>query len=415
MSSVVTLSQKLDGELALSSPPYPLSGFLELKGVTLPNQTSVSNQSNLFQQEDDELVSDHWFRCYGQFGRITHLDVVLSIHGDYCSDLNNLVHCLMFESNGPLNKCRRQYLGLMGASRYGCAPVIQQCEMQYAKLNGDPSWIKSGITAAPYKYQVQFGICHLTVIYFEFAFFVLRILVIISKLHATLRILVAMFYIHHQKLAKLNALLAHKPWIIDAQDIAELVKGDEAWTISELVQALVILVQYHYLASMYQGLCITPEMDQYFASRVSAAALDTKSETKPLDPLTSILEIFQSPTANGMSTMTSPQTMKSTKMEDIDKESETLAAHIDTITLNVSPTSKEATTEPDGDAKVSDHEAQDDIEEETEVEEDDENEQEENRRCEVIATLLKHQQDLLQNEDVVGSSETGFEESACLS
>ena len=108
-------------------------------------------------QEDvlESVGCERWFRCYGQFGRISHLDVLLSLHPEYATDLNNLVHCLMFESNGPLAPARRQYLALMAASRYACSPLIMQCEMHFAKLNGDPSWIKSGVTSAPHKYQVQ--------------------------------------------------------------------------------------------------------------------------------------------------------------------------------------------------------------------------------------------------------------------
>ena len=41
-------------------------------------------------------------------------------------------------------------------------------------------------------------------------------------------------------------------------------KGKNPWTVSEVVQAMVILVSYHLLCGLYHGLCLPPELDLLF-------------------------------------------------------------------------------------------------------------------------------------------------------
>jgi len=359
---ITYINQKLDSDLPHSAPPYPLSAFLEKSltdGIQFPYQMSVDSPRD--DEESTGICTDEqWFRCYGQFGRISHLNALLSVHPEYYDDLNNLMHCLMFESNGPLALSSRQYLGLMAASRYdGCNPVISQCEMQYAKLNGDPTWIKTGVTSAPHKYQ---------------------------------------------KLARINALLAHRPWDITVHHIAELLKGDGSWTVSELVQALVILVQYHFLAAMYQGLCITPEIDHYYASKLVHHDLlndgngdgrgDGHEQMEDDSALSSALAALRSPVATAADPDIYDVAPSSGSISQ--RDTDHLAVDLDSFSLNSSPITKRAAVmNDDEDLKTS----------------VDEIEQEECLRRDAIATLLRHK---LQTDDDTENAKDGWANAACM-
>eukprot|EP01083_Nonionella_stella_P052542 139363_1 len=64
-----------------------------------------------------------------------------------------------------------------------------------------------------------------------------------------------------QDLLLLNRLLAHQPWLVAKDHIASLAQGKDSWSLSELVQCIVILVVFHAWAGVAQGLGVTPEVD----------------------------------------------------------------------------------------------------------------------------------------------------------
>lgn len=129
----------------------------------------------------------------------------------------------MYDSSGPLLLDKRQYIAIMACSRYSCVSLITQLEMRFLRMNGDKKWIMGGLSVVPYKYQ---------------------------------------------KMSELNAVLAHQPWLITSAHISDLVQGNGCWTISEVVQAITIMVCYHFLCSIYDGMCITHEYDHYFMRRM---------------------------------------------------------------------------------------------------------------------------------------------------
>lgn len=111
------------------------------------------------------------------FGRISNLDIALSIlpNSNYFRVSRELFYSLMIENNGPLNYEWRYYLALMAASRYDCKILISLLETQFQLYDADTSWLRSGLSAAPPKLS---------------------------------------------KITKLNALLAHQPWKINAKTIS---------------------------------------------------------------------------------------------------------------------------------------------------------------------------------------------------
>jgi len=60
---------------------------------------------------------------------------------------------------------------------------------------------------------------------------------------------------------QLMSLLAHQPWLISKEHIAVLVKGADAWSISELIHALIIIVNFTSMCSIVFAAGILPEID----------------------------------------------------------------------------------------------------------------------------------------------------------
>ena len=371
--------QKLNLTLPHSSAPYPLSGFLELDCIKLPYQitdnidnNNNNNNNNSNNNDDNDKISmtngtssslkksilkySHK-QLFSMFGRVNNLHLLLETHKDYLNDFLDLFHSLMYENNGPLSQEHRQYLGLMAASRYECKPIIQECESQYQKFNGDMSWIKSGITSAPQKYQ---------------------------------------------KLAKINAILAHQPWSISSNDIADLVNGKDAWSISEITQGFVILIMYHFLCGMYQGLCITPEIDHYYASTVQAIHSQIKQEKKQEkedEILTNVLDNILSPVVTQPQNSTDSSIQNGVATLKLDKPDEESKSDMndDNIDINDKQSSLPNVLLND-------------------INEEDDDDEEEDQRSQTIAKLLSHtQQQLIEDEDIVGVAKKGFEQAACLS
>lgn len=104
---------------------------------------------------------------------------------------------------------------MQSASRYECAYLVRQQEIEFLLNDGDPDWLE-GVHKIPKKIQ---------------------------------------------NLLEINAILAHQPWLINKEHIAALIKGEDAWSVAELVHALVLMASFRALAGVVWGLGITPEVD----------------------------------------------------------------------------------------------------------------------------------------------------------
>lgn len=61
-------------------------------------------------------------------------------------------------------------------------------------------------------------------------------------------------------LYNINKVMAHRPWVLKQEDLEHLTKKS-GWSLSEVVQAVVILAHFHSLSSFIHGCGITPEVD----------------------------------------------------------------------------------------------------------------------------------------------------------
>jgi len=62
-------------------------------------------------------------------------------------------------------------------------------------------------------------------------------------------------------LLEINQILAHQPWLLTRDHIAALVKGEDSWSIGELVHAILILCTFHALAGIVFACGVTAEVD----------------------------------------------------------------------------------------------------------------------------------------------------------
>ncbi|CAB3996286.1 sestrin-1 isoform X1 [Paramuricea clavata] len=101
------------------------------------------------------------------------------------------------------------------ASRHRCCYLVKLYESEFLKNGGDANWLK-GLNYVP------------------------------KKLH---------------NLHTINKILAHQPWTVNSDNMKELREGEDSWSLSELVQAITILIHFHCLSSFVFGCGVTPEVD----------------------------------------------------------------------------------------------------------------------------------------------------------
>lgn len=116
---------------------------------------------------------------------------------------------------GPLPLHWRNYIAILAASRFNCSYLTALQESEFLINNGESDWLQ-GVEHSPKKIQ---------------------------------------------NLSTLIALMSHQPWLLTKEHIEKLVKGHDAWSISELVHAMLLVSTYVSLAGFLFGCGVTPEVD----------------------------------------------------------------------------------------------------------------------------------------------------------
>ena len=125
---------------------------------------------------------------------------------------------LVMLSDGPLPLSWRNFIAIMAASRLKCEYLIRLQEAEFLSNGGDSKWLEEGLRGSS----------------------------VPSKL---------------KNIVEINAILAHRPWMINRQHIAALVKGEDSWSLSELVHAIAILITFHSLSGVVFGHGVNNEID----------------------------------------------------------------------------------------------------------------------------------------------------------
>ncbi|KAG6621838.1 Sestrin-like protein [Phytophthora cinnamomi] len=86
------------------------------------------------------------------------------------------------------------------------------------------------------------------------------------------------------RLHELSSLLAHRPWLLTADHVAELLRSDQddSWSVSELVHAIIVLCQAHSMASIALGVGCAEEVDLAVFGQFGYA-LDAESAAADVD------------------------------------------------------------------------------------------------------------------------------------
>ncbi|KAG7380725.1 Sestrin-1 [Phytophthora pseudosyringae] len=149
-------------------------------------------------------------------GRVTHLLQILAWHRSYLELFDRSLAATMMR-DGTLPLQWRSYIAVMGASELRCHYLADLQQYNFVVNAGDGEWIK-GLDYVPPK----------------------------------------LFRLH-----ELSSLLAHRPWLLTAEHVAELLRSDQddSWSVSELVHAIIVLCQAHSMASIALGVGCAEEVD----------------------------------------------------------------------------------------------------------------------------------------------------------
>lgn len=213
---------------------------LKNDGLHLPN-VKLEGPSRFIPQNEcvsieveDPSIQRLYVDAFCVNGRTSHINQLLAYHVEYLDCFLRLESHLM-QQNGPLPIEWRYYIGIMGAARHKCEILIEQCEVMFLLCHGDPEWLK-GTHKIPAKLQ---------------------------------------------RLNKLNKIIAHQPWLLTVEHLKELLTGDNAmerWAVSELIQAVVILLHFQTLSGFVYGCGVTPEIDLCTSNKLNPIATTNGNE-----------------------------------------------------------------------------------------------------------------------------------------
>jgi len=168
------------------------------------------------ENNEDEELNALFRRAFFRTGRVSHFVQLLAWHKSYLSLFEDSVSSIMMR-DGPLPLDWRNYIGSMAASELRCHYLADTSQYYFLVNGGNSEWIKGLDYVAP-----------------------------------------KLFRLH-----EISSLLAHRPWLITADHIADLLSSDQedSWSVSELVHAIIVLCKHHSMCSIALGLGCVEEED----------------------------------------------------------------------------------------------------------------------------------------------------------
>ena len=173
-------------------------------------------------EEEEEEEGDHYYEleriltdCVQQTDLSLAWDV-MSCHGVYLSKFLRVHHALLHSDSVPLPSPLRHLIAVLASARLSCSYLVHQHRHQLLQHGGTKDWVERGLANLPTKIR---------------------------------------------KLYQLNMLLAHRPWQITRENVAELTSpGPDSWSLSELVYAIILMCHFHSFSSFIQS-CVMMEPD----------------------------------------------------------------------------------------------------------------------------------------------------------
>jgi len=185
------------------------------------------SENDFIDHEDDEDEEDDDSGEYHDFSTmIPHISnsnsqmnpvwQVMSCHGVYLSKFLQLHHTLLHSNSCPLPLPMRHMIAIMSSARLSCSYLVHQHSQELSLLPGYKQCMDKGLSGFPSKIR---------------------------------------------KLYDLNMLLAHRPWQLTRDHVAQLTQpGQDSWSLSELVYAIILMCHYHCLSSFILS-CVIMEPD----------------------------------------------------------------------------------------------------------------------------------------------------------
>ena len=163
---------------------------------------------------DEEETLELLQHVFLTFGRVSNVHRVLAWHPIYLHAVVDSDSAIM-RDDAALPRSWRRYLAVLAAARHHCTPLMQAQAAEFVAEGGDPMWLE-GLKHAPARFA---------------------------------------------NLSEFNALVAHRPWLVTTEHIARLVRGENSWSVTELVTALVVLTTFHAQSVFIWGMGVEPDVD----------------------------------------------------------------------------------------------------------------------------------------------------------
>ncbi|XP_011637189.1 sestrin-3 [Pogonomyrmex barbatus] len=169
-----------------------------------------------------------------QNNRLDHVSRVMSSHPSYLEHFLRTQHFIL-RGDGPLPYDYRHLIAIMAAGRHQCSYLINLQKGEFLLQGGDPSWLQ-GLRSIPGKLQ---------------------------------------------DLYEINKILAHRPWLLNKSHIEKLTKGDDNWSLAEVVHAIVLLAHFHSLSSFVFSCGINEELDNVTGHHYKENIQDNSNNVPP--------------------------------------------------------------------------------------------------------------------------------------
>jgi len=197
---------------------FCLDNFIDLNG-----ERGDDYDDDVEEDEDDDFV-DNYTRhskdlemiisdCVGD---LTGVWDVMTCHSIYLSTFLRTHHILLHSNTAPLNMSMRHMIAIMSSARLSCSYLVQHHSQELSELQGNRQSLQKGLPGFPAKIRKLYG---------------------------------------------LNKILAHRPWQMKREHVAELTQpGPDSWSLSELVYSIILMCHYHCLSSFIMS-CVMMEPD----------------------------------------------------------------------------------------------------------------------------------------------------------
>lgn len=216
-----------------------------LSGIAIPRPSHNSPSFFIPKEKVIQIAGDDYdattkhmmaksFIANGRFSHVYRLMIYFPSYMQRHAQTFNQV----MRYQGPLPRSWRNYIAIMAASQHSCQYLVSLQTSEFLQNGGDASWLQ-GLAWAPVKLR---------------------------------------------KLASLNTILAHQPWMLGKENIETLLKGSDNWSKSELVQAIVVFATFHSLSSFVMGCGVAQEIDMPGGTEAEMENILESLQSEPSSP-----------------------------------------------------------------------------------------------------------------------------------